>query len=111
MLSNKCPTTQSPVIPLGLLLLVVLEGRGCQKRLALTGCRHTSASASRLRKWLRKCNEGEGDDAISSGSLSESKNEAYVLTRSKEVTNFLSSQCARWSSFGATVHAHFSMLV
>ncbi len=79
MLSNKCLTTQSPVIPLGLLLLVVLEGRGCQKCLALTGCRHTSASASRLRKWLRKCNEGEGDGAISSGSLSESKNEAYVL--------------------------------
>lgn len=79
MLSNKCRTTQSPVIPLGLVLLVMLEERGCQKRLALTGCRHTSANASRLRMWLRKCNEGKGDDAISSGSLWESKNEAYVL--------------------------------
>jgi len=33
---------------------------------------------------LRKCNEVEGDDAISSGSLEECKNEAYVL---EELTN------------------------
>lgn len=64
MLSNKCPTTQSPVIPLGLLLLVMLEGRGRQKHSALTGCRHTSGSADRPRMWLRKCNEGKGDDAV-----------------------------------------------
>lgn len=42
MLSNKCPTTQSPGIPFGFLLLVMLEGRGRQKHLALTGCHHTS---------------------------------------------------------------------